>query len=61
MILLSNPERPPLESAQRAVVVDYSPAAIDRRMRELASLWEFWRYLRKFKTVKDRNSPRAIE
>jgi len=52
MIPQSSPEKPPLESAKRSIVVDYSPEAIDRRMREMAALWEFWRYLRNFRPVK---------
>lgn len=51
MIPPSNPEKPPLESAKRSIVVDMSPAAIDRRIRELAALWDFWNYLRKFRPV----------
>ena len=29
--------------------VDMSAEAIDRRLREVAMLWDFWRYLRNFK------------
>jgi hypothetical protein len=36
-----------------------SPAAIDRRMRELASLWNFWRFLRKFKPVSPDPAPKV--
>jgi hypothetical protein len=46
-----NPDKPPLESAKRSIEVDMSPAAIDRRMREMSALWEFWRFLRKFRPV----------
>jgi hypothetical protein len=49
MIPPSSPDKPPLESAKRSIVVDMSPAAIDRRMRELAALWDFWKYLRNFR------------
>lgn len=52
----SNPDKPPLESAKRSIEVDMSPAAIDRRMREMADLWEVWRFLKKFRPVK----PKAI-
>lgn len=54
MIPPSNPEKPPLESAQRSIVVDMSPAAIERRLREAFDLWEFWRYLRRFRPKKAR-------
>jgi hypothetical protein len=47
----SNPERPPLESAKRSIDVDMSPAAIDRRLRDHFALWEFWRFLKKFRPV----------
>jgi hypothetical protein len=47
MISQSNPDKPLPESAKRSIVVDMSPAAIDRRMRELAALWDFWKCLRK--------------
>jgi hypothetical protein len=53
MIPPSSPDKPPLESAKRSIVVDMSPAAIDRRMRELASLWDFWNYLRRFRPVSE--------
>ena len=56
MIPLSSPERPPLESAKRSIVVDMSPEAIDRRIREVADLWDFWRYLRNFRPVKPPDS-----
>ena len=46
-----NPDKPPLESAKRSIEVDMSPAAIDRRMREMAELWEVWRFLKKFRPV----------
>jgi hypothetical protein len=45
----SNPDKPPLESAKRSIDVDMSPAAIDRRLREMAELWEVWRFLQKFR------------
>jgi hypothetical protein len=44
-------DKPPLESAKRSIEVDMSPAAIDRRMREMAELWDAWRFLRKFRPV----------
>ena len=44
-----NPDKPPLESAQRSIEVDMSPAAIDRRLRDVFALWEFWRFLKKFR------------
>jgi hypothetical protein len=47
----SNHEKPPLESAKRRLQVDMSPAAIDRRMREMAELWDVWRYLKNFRPV----------
>jgi hypothetical protein len=47
----SKPDRPPLESAKRSIEVDMSPAAIDRRMRDHFALWEFWRFLKKFRPV----------
>jgi hypothetical protein len=56
----SNHDKPPLESAKRSLVVDYSPEAIDARMRELAALWDFWRYLRKFKLANCTASARVI-
>jgi hypothetical protein len=49
----SNLDRPPLESAKRSIEIDMSPAAIDRRLREMDQLWELWRYLRRFKPVVD--------
>jgi hypothetical protein len=49
MIPPSKPDKPPLESAKRSIVVDMSSAAIDRRMREMEALWEFWRFIRKFR------------
>jgi hypothetical protein len=49
MIPPSKPEKPPLESAKRSIDVDMSPTAIDRRLREVFALWEFWRYLRRFR------------
>jgi hypothetical protein len=51
----SNPEKPPLESANRSIEVDMSPTAIDRRLREYFALWDFWQYLRKFKPVQEVN------
>ena len=51
MTPLFNPDKPPLESAKRSIEVDMSPAAIDRRMREMFALWEAWRFLRKFRPV----------
>jgi hypothetical protein len=45
------PDKPPLESAKRSIEVDMSPAAIDRRMHEMAELWELWRFLKKFRPV----------
>jgi hypothetical protein len=52
----SNPEKPPLESAKRSIVVDYSPEAVDRRLREFFALWDFWRYLRKFRPADNREN-----
>ncbi len=46
-----SPDKPPLESAQRSIEVDMSPAAIERRMREMFALWEVWRFLKKFRPV----------
>ena len=46
-----NPDKPPLESAKRSIEVDMSPAAIDRRLRDVFALWEFWRFLKKFRRV----------
>ena len=46
-----NPDKPPLESAKRSFEVDMSPAAIDRRMREMSQLWDLWRFLKKFRPV----------
>jgi hypothetical protein len=60
MIPPSNPEKPPLESAKRLVEVDYSPAAIDRRLRELSALWDFWNYLRKFRPVDKVNDKTVV-
>jgi hypothetical protein len=52
----SNPDKPPLESANRSIEVDMSPAAIDRRMREMFALWEIWRFLRRFRPVENPKS-----
>ena len=49
MIPLSNPDKPPLSAAKRRFEVDMSPTAIDRRLREVFALWDFWRYLRNFR------------
>ena len=46
-----NPDKPSLESAERSIEVDMSPAAINRRMRDVFALWEFWRFLKKFRPV----------
>ena len=46
-----SPDKPPLESAKRSIDVDMSPAAIDRRLREVFSLWDLWRCLRRFRIV----------
>lgn len=54
-----NPDKPPLESAKRSIDVDMSPAAIDRRLREMAELWEVWRFLKKFRPVDDPKPTRA--
>lgn len=48
-----NPDKPPLESAKRSIEVDMSPAAIDRRMCDFFALWEFWRFLRRFRPVEN--------
>ena len=55
MTLPSNPDKPPLESAKRSIDVDMSPAAIDRRMREMFALWEVWRFLRRFRPARNPN------
>ncbi len=50
------PDKPPLESAKRSIEVDMSPVAIDRRMRDVFALWEFWRFLRRFRAVENPKS-----
>jgi hypothetical protein len=58
----SNPEKPPLESAKRSIEVDMSPAAIDRRLRDHFALWEFWRFLKKFRPMtKPADGPNATK
>ena len=61
MIPPSSPENPPLESAKRSLEVDMSPEAIDRRLRIMGELWEFWRYLRRFKPVAPTANPPAVD
>jgi hypothetical protein len=56
MIPPSNPDKPPLESAKRSIAVDMSPAAIDRRLRDVFELWEFCRFLRQFRPVPSTNA-----
>jgi hypothetical protein len=51
MTPISNLEKPNLESARRSIVVDMSPAAIDRRMRDVCDLWDCWQFLRRFRPV----------
>ena len=60
MIPPSSPDKPPLSAAKRRFEVDMSPAAIDRRLREVGELWELWRYLRRFRpTTPPDNASRA--
>ena len=48
---MTQPSNPENQSTRRTLAVDMSPAAIDRRMREVAALWDAWRYLRNFHPV----------
>lgn len=42
------------------VPVDMSPEAIDRRLRELSDLYDFWQALRTIRPVSDPMLPEAI-
>jgi hypothetical protein len=55
----SNPDKPTLESAKRSIEVDYSPAAVERRLDEFFELWNFWQCLRKFKPVEKPDENRS--
>jgi len=60
MIPPSNPEKPSPAPEPPRPPVDMSPEGIDRRLREVGMLWDFWNYLRRFKPT-DITAPQPPE
>jgi hypothetical protein len=56
MIQPSNTTKPPLAAGVRTLVVDMSPAAIERRLRTVGELHKCWQSLRRFKPAEKQKS-----